>query len=121
MTKKSPHAPSAKWTPTDLYAKMQRLYNIAHHNQASMADVIHALGDMMQDEKARTDALSPIQGDPAEALAKARLALKDMEATVRALSAVIAVVSTMPKEVAADCHASYLRATAALAALGSPL
>jgi hypothetical protein len=78
MTEKSPHAPSAKWTPTPWH--VDHTINENMISQVGGSPILACLCRQSWDENdanaARivqcVNALSPIQGDPAEALAKAR-------------------------------------------------
>ncbi len=70
----SPHAPSAKWTPAPWHVSGEYIVQTQHITR-DVWTIPHEGGDLER-VCACVNACSPIQGDPAEALAKAREALR---------------------------------------------
>jgi hypothetical protein len=117
MTKKSPHAPSAK--PSLWYhVRRQHGGGLIRNDEGYTLGEFHGGSssqmdnDMAERAVACHNACSPIQGDPAEALAKAREALDHFANFIGH--------PNPDKRERKDCELRAM-AAATLAALGSPL
>jgi hypothetical protein len=119
MTEKSPHAPSAKWTPTPWH--VDHTINENMISQVGGSPILACLCRQSWDENdanaqrivAAVNALSPIQGDPAEALAKARAAL--------AIAERAAYRKWLASDNSEEANREWVAMLTAKTALGSPL
>ncbi len=114
----TPHAPSASitWTePNEGQLIVGRL-RLRFSTDECCRDLSDAQERAAQRIVAAVNALSPLQGDPAEALAKARIAL--IEANH---DAVMAADHAVRSDTVAHHRARAAMYAAAIAALGSPL